>query len=232
MSACPEFAMQIIAHSQQNGVDWGMDINVPLDQEGQTLLTHAVRCDNYEIFKKLLSLNANPFAGKDSILATVVFVNTLRSTTSEESTKRLEIRTPMLRDLLAIGVPVDKHTFEYTLRHSDVSMLRTLAESESGKKLITVKFLKSILEDESIKYGISGRSDMQTELMRMYHKQRTIETLSKSTESSESEKLVAVGREDMKKTVIQRLKDPRLQADIIEEIIQEYGTEILDLLVS
>jgi hypothetical protein len=55
----PEIVELMIVHSVQNGVEWGMDIGTMVQE--RTLLFYAILRYNYDLFKKLLTLNANPF---------------------------------------------------------------------------------------------------------------------------------------------------------------------------
>jgi len=232
ISKNPELAECLIEHSQQNGIEWGMDINANIG-DGQNLLRYAVLYENYPIFKKLLQLNANPFIKGDDLMKAIVSTPFTTSKLSpEEINQKLEIRTAMLQDLLEIGITVSKEVFEATVEWGEASMIHILAESASGKKLITPKYVKSVMENEQIEYSLRRNSGMQTELMVLYNKQRILEALIKSKESTEAEKMVTIGKENLEEEVLKQLQSPEVLAEIVEKILKEHGEKITQDLVT
>lgn len=216
----------LIEHSIQNGfTDW-IDINKAFN-DNNCLLNYSIRYPEYDLFKKLIALNANYLSIDKLYLATSVRI--IPPVDEEEKwklEKGLEIKRKMTVDLLKLWAPINKEIIENILRFSDASFLQIIADSEQWKKLMTAKFLKTQMEDSSNQHFLKNRPEMQTMLMSLYNKQKVMEIIEDQKWKDEVEKAVSITREQIKKKVGDIVVSSEFIAGIIEEIYQELWEEI------
>ncbi|EKE27305.1 MAG: hypothetical protein ACD_3C00225G0008 [uncultured bacterium (gcode 4)] len=211
----PDIISLLIEHSKQNGFEDWIDLNKDI-MDWQHILDYAIRHDNYNVFKKLIALNAN-YLSHNSLHAST----SCRSQANAFDENEVRIKKMMTSDLLELWAPVKKETIESVIRFSDASFLQIIADSEQWKKLMTAKFLKAQLEDASNQHFLKNRPEIQTTLMMLYNKQKVIETIQEDGWKDEVEKAVSVLRGGIKQEITDIITSPTFLADIIEEIYKE-----------
>lgn len=221
-----DFVNLLIEHSIQNGfTDW-IDINKTFN-DNNCLLNYSIRYPEYDIFKKLIALNANYLSIDKLYLATSIRI--IPPVDEEEKWKlenELEIKRKMTVDLLKLWAPINKEIIENILRFSDAGFLQLIADSEQWKKLLTTKFLKSLIEDGLNQHFLKNRLEMQTMLMTLYNKQKVIEIIEDEKWKDEVEKVVSITKEQIKKKVGDIVVSSEFIAEIVEEILKEKWEEI------
>lgn len=221
-----DFVNLLIEHSVQNGFkDW-IDIDKAFN-DNERLLNYAIRYSEYDIFKKLIALNANYLSIDKLYLATSV--RAIPPTSKEEVQKLekdLEVKRKMTADLLKLWAPINKEIIENILRFSDASFLQIIADSEQWKKLLTAKFLKTQMEDGLNQNFLKNRLEMQTMFMMLYNKQRVIEILEEEKWKDEVEKAVKITKWQIKTRIKETITSSQFIAEIVEEILKENWEEI------